>query len=344
MFSRINDEGKYSPENSRSLASQGFGRDGQKESPISCRVDYPDCRTFISMVESTGAKANGKPKTGTGYTNEKHASAKVGRNRFRGGGHDVMEQKWPYTLWIVRHGQSAGNIARIEAEAAGLHTIDITMRDVDVPLSPLGERQAEALGQWFGKMPRNVNPTVILCSPYLRAKQTVRIVMDIAGLSENVTSLITDERLREKEFGILDRLTMHGIREKYPELSEQRDHVGKFYFRPPGGESWCDVILRLRSTIDTIIREYRRERVLIVSHQVILNCFRYLLERMDEQQILSIDSVDDVPNCGVNSYEFDSTLGRHGKLVPRLINFVLPLQDAGAQVTREPDVQTAPKS
>ena len=27
-----------------------------------------------------------------------------------------------------------------------------------------------------------------------------------------------DERLREKEFGILDRLTKHGILQKYPEL------------------------------------------------------------------------------------------------------------------------------
>ena len=119
------------------------------------------------------------------------------------------------------------------------------------------------------------------------------------------TSLQADERLREKEFGILDRLTTFGIRERHPELSEQRAHVGKFYFRPPGGESWCDVILRLRSVIDTLTREYRGERVLIVAHQVIVNCFRYLLERMDEAQILELDRVADVPNCAVMYYEFD---------------------------------------
>ena len=81
-----------------------------------------------------------------------------------------------------------------------------------------------------------------------------------------------DERLREKEFGILDRMTTFGIREKYPELAEQRKHVGKFYFRPPGGESWCDVILRLRSFLDMLTREYRGDRVLVVAHQVIVNC------------------------------------------------------------------------
>ena len=41
--------------------------------------------------------------------------------------------------------------------------------------------------------------------------------------------------------------------------------------------------------LDTLTREYRGERVLIVAHQVIVNCFRYLLERMTEAQILDID-------------------------------------------------------
>jgi broad specificity phosphatase PhoE len=153
-----------------------------------------------------------------------------------------------------------------------------------------------------------------------------------------------DERLREKEFGVLDRLTKVGIRQKYPELSEQRAHVGKFYFRPPGGESWCDVLLRLRSVLDTLTREYRRQRVLIVAHQVIVNCLRYLLERMDEQQIMEIDRGADVPNCSVTSYEFDPRAGRAGKLLPQLINFVAPLEEAGAPVTTAPDIPAAPKS
>ena len=59
---------------------------------------------------------------------------------------NALEQKWPQTLWIVRHGQSAGNVARDAAELGGLAAIEIAHRDVDVPLSPLGEQQAEALG------------------------------------------------------------------------------------------------------------------------------------------------------------------------------------------------------
>lgn len=253
-------------------------------------------------------------------------------------------QKWPHQIWIVRHGQSAGNVARDQAEAAGLPMIDIAMRDVDVPLSPLGERQSAALGRWFGQMPASNRPTVVLCSPYLRARETANRILDAAGIDCDDITYAIDERLREKEFGILDRLTTYGIRQRYPELSDQRSHVGKFYFRPPGGESWCDVILRLRSVIDTIVREYAGEQVLIVAHQVIVNCLRYLLERMEEHEILALDRANDIPNCSVTSYEFDPTRGKNGKLVPGLANFVVPLEEAGTAVTVEPDVPAAPKS
>jgi len=255
----------------------------------------------------------------------------------------MPDQKWPDVLWIVRHGQSAGNVAREEAERNRVPLIDIATRDMDTPLSPLGEQQAVALGRWFGAMPAATRPTVVLCSPYVRAVETARIALAAAGIDRDALAIQRDERLREKEFGALDRLTKVGIRQKFPELAEQRAHVGKFYFRPPGGESWCDVILRLRSVIETITREYRRERVLVVSHQVIVNCFRYLLERLDERRILEIDREADVPNCSVTSYRFDRTRGRQGKLVLDLVNFVAPLEAAHAPITVEKDVPVAAK-
>jgi broad specificity phosphatase PhoE len=254
-----------------------------------------------------------------------------------------MQQKWPQEIWLVRHGQSAGNIARDVAEArAGLH-IEIATRDVDVPLSELGLAQSHALAGWFAALPAATRPNVVLHSPYVRAADTARIIANHMGAPAAHT-MLADERLREKEFGILDRLTSHGIAHKYPELSEQREHVGKFYFRPPGGESWCDVILRLRSVLDTITREYCGERVLIVAHQVIVNCFRYLFERLDESKILEFDRSADVPNCAVTSYSFAPELGRNGKLVLQLTNFVAPLEAAGTPVTVQKDVPSAPKA
>jgi broad specificity phosphatase PhoE len=245
---------------------------------------------------------------------------------------------WPQTLWIVRHGQSAGNVARDTAEAAGHPWIDIEFRDIDTPLSPLGIEQSIALGRWFGQLPRAAQPQVVLCSPYVRARETARLVVEHGALGG--VRLRHDERLREKEFGILDRLTKHGIQQRHPELDQQRTHVGKFYFRPPGGESWCDVILRLRSLTEMVTREHAGQRVLVVAHQVIVNCMRYLLENLDEDEILHIDRQGDVPNCAVTSYRVDPA---RPDMRLDLVNFLAPLHEAGAPVTAEPDAPAAPK-
>ena len=135
-----------------------------------------------------------------------------------------------------------------------------------------------ALGRWFASLLPAARPEVVLSSPYLRARETADAIRTGGGLASGATKLVVDERLREKEFGILDRLTRLGIEQRHPDLAAARSSVGKFYFRPPGGESWCDVILRLRSVFDTISLHFGGKRVLIVAHQVVVLCTRYLLE------------------------------------------------------------------
>jgi broad specificity phosphatase PhoE len=254
------------------------------------------------------------------------------------------EQKWPDVLWFVRHGQSAANVARDEAEARGAIEIVLDVRrDVDVPLSQLGIEQSLALGRWFGRKPPAEQPSVVLTSTYLRARRTAEIVLQAAGIDPGEVTFVTDERLREKEFGILDRLTKAGIRERYPDQYAFREAIGKFYHRPPGGESWCDVILRLRSVIGTLSRDYRGERVLVVAHSVVVLCFRYLIEHMTEDEILAVDRSDDVANCSVTEYEFDPQARGRGGLVLRLYNFIAPLEAEGTPVTTKKDVPIAPK-
>jgi probable phosphoglycerate mutase len=256
----------------------------------------------------------------------------------------IPEQNWPSRLWLVRHGESAGNVARDAAEAAGLSIIDIAERDMDIPLSPLGRNQAHALGRWFAAMPEAQRPTVVLMSPYVRALQTGTLVIESGGLRSSTSLLeVVDERLREKEFGVLNKLTKAGILVNYPREAELRDHVGKFYYRPPAGESWCDVILRLRSVVDTIQLQHPRERVLVVAHQVVVLCLRYLLERMTEAQILSIDAAADVANCSVTAYEFERDETGRGQMALRAYNHVAPLEEAGEQVTDKPDAAVAPR-
>ena len=251
-------------------------------------------------------------------------------------------QHWPTRLWLVRHGESAGNVARDLAEASGQSVINIAERDADVPLSARGERQALALGDWFAAQPESEQPTLVLASPYVRAKQTAQIALSAAHLWSDEETLTVDERLREREFGILDRLTHAGVAATFPEQAELRRLLGKFYHRPPGGESWCDVILRLRSLLDTLTREGQGERVLLVCHSVVILCLRYLLERLDEAQILEIDRTSEVANCSVTSYAFDPEAGRHGALTLREFNFVAPVEEAGEEVTTAPDAPTAP--
>ena len=253
----------------------------------------------------------------------------------------MARKRWPERLWIVRHGESAGNVARDAAHAAGLAEIDIATRDADVPLSPLGEQQSRALGRWYAGMPSGERPNVVLISPYRRAQQTAELIRTAGGLSADSHEFIVDERLREKEFGILDRLTRSGIERNYPQQAEFRRLLGKFYHRPPGGESWCDVILRLRSALDTMSLHYDGCRVLVVAHQVVVLCLRYLVEHMTEEQILAIDAAGDVANCAVTEYRLDADRGQHGELLLHLYNFVAPLEDRGTPVTAEPDAPVA---
>jgi probable phosphoglycerate mutase len=249
---------------------------------------------------------------------------------------------WPDRLWLVRHGQSAGNVARDAAYAEKKARIDISQRDVDVPLSELGKDQSAALGRWFAELPADERPEVILSSPYVRAVNTAQIIVDRGGLAGSSSRLVVDERLREREFGILDGLTHFGIQQLHPEQWEIRRALGKFYHRPPGGESWCDVILRLRSALNTLSLHYRRQRVLIVGHEVVILCFRYLIEAMTEAQVLKISAEGDVANCGITEYERVSNDGEISKAM-RLVRceFTAPLERENATVTSDSDVKSA---
>jgi len=253
---------------------------------------------------------------------------------------DACTQRWPERLWIVRHGESAGNVARDRAHEAGAERIEITIRDVDVPLSATGRDQAAALGRWFAGARTEERPEVMLASPYLRAQQTAQLFREAGGCDPD-EPICADERLREKEFGILDGLTTRGIAAHQPDQAEFRRLLGKFYHRPPGGESWCDVIFRLRSVLDTVALHHGGRRVMIVAHQVVVLCLRYVLENMTEDEILAVDRAGDVANCSVTEYRHDpEAAGGRGGLVLVRYNETAPVEQGDAEVTAEPDAIT----
>ena len=189
---------------------------------------------------------------------------------------------------------------------------------------------------------------VVNCFRYLLERMTEEEIMEEDRVNEilncSLTSYRYDPRGGRRGHGGLAReqcndvtpLIRAGVATRHPDQHELRMLFGKFYHRPPGGESYCDVIMRLRSVLGTIAREYTAgDRVLVVCHSVVVNCFRYLLERMTEEEIMEEDRVNEILNCSVTSYRYDAAAGRrgHGALVPERINDVRPLMTAGVGVS-----------
>lgn len=214
---------------------------------------------------------------------------------------------WPAELVLVRHGESEGNLADARARAARAEVLDLTARDADVQLSALGRRQAGAVGGWLATGAQVPGaPEVVLCSPYARALATAREIVDAAradGL--DLPAPRTDERLRERDLGWWDGLTGAGVRARFPEEAARRERLGKFYYRPPGGESWCDVALRVRSFLRDLRHDHAGARVLVVTHQAVIMNFRVVVEDLDESAILHLDATAPLANCSVTSYRAD---------------------------------------
>lgn len=213
-------------------------------------------------------------------------------------------------LVLVRHGESVGNVAREEAESANAEMITMSMRDPDVPLSQIGEEQARALGRWFATLPAAERPDNAWCSPYLRARRTAQ-----GALADLATppALVLDERLRDRELGILDLLTSTGVRTRFPEEAWRRQWLGKLYYRPPGGESWSDVALRIRSFLSDLdaqpVARSGSGRHLIVAHDAVILLFRYVCERLDEKELFDLAREGSITNASVTRIVRDSPDG-----------------------------------
>lgn len=199
-------------------------------------------------------------------------------------------------LIAVRHGESVGNMARESAHAAQAEVIDIAIRDPDVPLSPLGREQAAAVGRWLGGVPA---PAAVWSSPFVRAQETARLALDVAG---RTTGVRLDERLRDRELGAFDRLTGRGIARRYPDEAERRRYLGKLYYRPPGGESWADVALRLRSFLADLDRAPLTGSVLLFAHDAVIVLLRYVLEELTEQELRDISAGATIANGSITRF------------------------------------------
>jgi broad specificity phosphatase PhoE len=237
-------------------------------------------------------------------------------------------------LGVIRHGESTGNRAAEEAERAGAEMIDIAERDADVPLSDTGREQAEAVGRWLADVPEDRRPQLIVVSPYLRARQTV--VLAAANLEEAGVRIpaVSDERLRDRELGIIDLHTHLGVQARLPAEAARRQRLGKFYYRPPGGEAWTDVALRLRTLLRDLRDDQPDRRVLLIAHDAIVMVLRYLVEGLSEAELMALTRATAIANCSITSWRRDAG----GRLEPELFNWVGHLHREGAEPTRQENV------
>jgi broad specificity phosphatase PhoE len=217
----------------------------------------------------------------------------VTRGRFLSSSH------WPSKLVLVRHGESIGNLADADARRRKVPRLDLDLRDADVPLSDTGRGQADAVGGLLRDLEETETPELVVTSPYRRAAETAERAMQTWGQGRVA---IVDERLRERDLGLFDGLTWIGIRQEYPAEAERRRRVGKFYYQPPSGESWCDVVLRVRSFLADLREGYDGQRVWLVTHQAVIMSFRYVLEDLTEQQIADVELAVALPNCSMTTY------------------------------------------
>lgn len=149
------------------------------------------------------------------------------------------------TLYLVRHGETTYNAeGRIQGHS-------------DAPLSSLGLRQAEAIACRLSRE----SFAAIFSSDLGRARATAEIIAADRELPVRTTPL-----LRESNLGVLQGLTRAEVDERYPRehYEWRRDNTP---LRPPGAESWDDVVERCRRFLGELARERENaERVLVVGH------------------------------------------------------------------------------
>ncbi|MGH9532206.1 MAG: histidine phosphatase family protein [Terriglobales bacterium] len=212
----------------------------------------------------------------------------------------------------MRHGESERNVALREALERGALEYGSPIRQADTPLTDRGWQQAEHTGRSLGAHFRFHR---VIASPYMRTLQTAQAIIKTLPYKGE---LRVDERIRERESGILDGLTRTGIKQKYPEELARAEREGRYYYRPPGGESHPDVNLRVQGFLTSLRQNFAGHSILVVSHSIVIWAFRRLLDRLTEQELLELLAKPDldVRNCSVTRYALNG-----GALRPKLVEF-----------------------
>jgi ribonuclease H / adenosylcobalamin/alpha-ribazole phosphatase len=155
----------------------------------------------------------------------------------------ISAQGEPTVTLLLRHGQTPMSVQK---RYAGL---------TDAPLTDAGIRQAAAAAKRLA----SAGIDTIVASPLQR---TVRTAEEVAAVIS--VPVLTDDGLRETDFGAWDGLTFAEVRERWP--SEMTKWLADPSVAPPGGESFTQVSERVTAALHRVLAGRERQTVLIVSH------------------------------------------------------------------------------
>jgi 2,3-bisphosphoglycerate-dependent phosphoglycerate mutase len=180
-------------------------------------------------------------------------------------------------LCIVRHGETAWNAEhRVQGQ-------------LDVPLNAIGQAQAEAAAKVLG----GEKFSAIYSSDLARAQQTAQ-----PTASRLAMSVALNKDLRERHYGIFERLTYAEVKQKFPE------DYARFEAREPGydfrtGESLSAFSERSIAVISRIADRHAGESILVFTHGGVLD----MLQRFITGSELSTQRGFGIPNAGLNRIE-----------------------------------------
>ena len=164
-------------------------------------------------------------------------------------------------IGLLRHGETVWNREK-RIQGSG-----------NSPLTAEGIAMSRAWGQHL--ITGSTKWNRIVTSPLLRAVETAELVNESLQLP-----LMTDQTLREKDWGRWEGLTLMQIKQNYPELLETLTTHG-WEFKPPGGESRRAALTRVLGGLQTLRQRFAGENLLLVSHLGVIKSLLYHIEGRD---------------------------------------------------------------
>jgi 2,3-bisphosphoglycerate-dependent phosphoglycerate mutase len=178
-------------------------------------------------------------------------------------------------LIVIRHGETDWNRQhRFQGQ-------------IDVPLNPIGLRQAERLARRLADEPIDV----LISSDLQRARSTAEAIAQARAVSPRVEPL-----WREQSFGLLEGLDVPTIQSRHEDLWSRWIRHEADYALPGGGESNLAFHDRVMRALQAVLAEHAGRRVAVVTHGGVLD----MLWRTVNAQPLHGPRVCDIPNTGIN--------------------------------------------